>query len=217
MTLKVKDTGGADFEPLEAGTHTAICTQIIDVGPQMTNFGQKDLVYLRFEIPGERVEWKDSDGNDREGSAIIWANYTASLAEKAKLRQHLEAWRGLKFTDEELGGFDMKKLLGVPCTLTVVHREGKNGKVYANVGGISKVMKGIEAPKAEGDLFAFDIEDHTGAEYKKLPDWLRKKVDYGLQCLREQRGQGGFRNQPADVPPPDSEGFVDDDLSDLPF
>lgn len=217
MSLNVKDTGGSgDFKIVEAGTHTAVCTQIVDVGPQETPFGQKELVFLRFEIPSERVEWTDASGNPKEGPSVIWTNYTASLSEKANLRKHLESWRGKKFTQEELGGFDMKNLLGVPCTLSVVHNEAKNGRTYANISSISGLMKGMAKPEPEGDVFAFDIEYHSSAELGELPEWLRNKVETGLRLMKEQRG---FRNAPQDEPPPTREGMVDDDFDDkdIPF
>src|SRR3990167_2490369 len=63
--------------------------------------------------------------------------------EKANLRKHLEAWRGKKFTKEELDGFDVEKLLGVNCQLQVIHNLSDNGGTFANVQAIVPLGKGM--------------------------------------------------------------------------
>ena len=209
MALTVSNEGNeSTFEILDEGTHAAVCTWIVDIGPQEVEWqGEKKIqnkVKLRFEVPAERVKWTDKDGADHEGPKVIWATYTSSLAEKAKLRAHLESWRGRAFTDEELMGFDLKNVLGKPCMLSVIHRQA-NGKTYANITGISKLMKGL-AVSAEGETFAFDFDNHTATDLAKLPEWLQKIVRAGqeLQAARTA-------HKPA---PAVEDDFVD---SDIPF
>ena len=173
MPLNVTDTGGSDFKKVPQGTHVAVCNAVVDIGMQETNFGSKHQVYLRFEIPDERVEY-EKDGEQIEAPMSIGATFTASLAEKANLRRHLEAWRGRAFTDAELKGFDMFKVLGVPCLITVTHRES-GGKVYANVTGITALPKSTPVPKVETELLRFS-DDEPG-DFDKLPDWLQQKIN----------------------------------------
>ena len=207
MSLTVNDKGGgADFELLEAGTHAAVCTMLVDIGPQETNWGEKDKIKLRFEVPAERAQWKDKEGNEHEGPMVIWGTYTASLNEKATLRQHLEAWRGVPFTEVELMGFHLKNILGKPCMISVIHKES-GGKTYANISSISKMPKGMAIPQAEGELICFDFDDHTQADLDKLPEWLQKRVADGKALLAAQRGR---INEPEPV-------TADADDQDIPF
>lgn len=142
MTYLPKPTGGGDFAPPPAGSLPAICYRFLDLGTQEKSFKgeSKSLhqIMLSFEI-------KDEDAVMEDGRPMtIHARYTWSMHEKATLRQVLESWRGKKFQDSDFGegGFDVRKLLGVPCLLTVVHTE-KDGKVYANIKAISKLPKGL--------------------------------------------------------------------------
>ncbi len=189
--MKVSDTGGADFKILDAGSHAAVCTQIIGIGPQETPWGDKEKVKVRFEVPSERVEW-EKDGVKHDGPMVIWATYTASLSEKANLRQDLESWRGRAFTKDELAGFEMDALLEVPCMLSVVHRES-NGKTYANIANISGLPKGMSAPKAEGDIVSFDPRLHSQEAFNALPEWLQERVKSGLAIIQRQEDEAqGF-------------------------
>lgn len=211
LTIAKPADSGGDFRILDSGTHAAVCTWIVDLGPQEMEFqgevSEKQRIRLRFEVPSERVEW-ESDGKKHEGPMVIWKEYTASLHEKATLRKHLAGWRGRDFTESELAGFDLKNILGQPCMISVTHRTAANGKTYANIDGISKLMKGLEA-KPEGDLFYFDFDDHTQEEYEQLPEWLRQKVDAGKKLQERQQArteapQAYFdeRNPPIDDDPP---------------
>lgn len=184
MAILAKDSGGRDFKPIPAGAHLALCTMVADLGMQEGFSGKPQRkVYLRFEVPDERVEF-ERDGAKVEGPAIIGKMYTLSLSEKANLRRDLENWRGRPFTPEELKGFDISKLLGKPCQIAVTH-DAKDGKVYSNLNGIMGVSKDQKARAAtlqpENDTVEYSVEDHNPAAYDKLPKWIKEKVDNRIQ------------------------------------
>jgi hypothetical protein len=192
MAIVATDSGGGgDFKLVPQGTHQAICNTVVDLGKQNTEFqGQGKVqhkVYLRWELPHERLTWTDRDGVEREGPMSIGKTYTLSLHEKAALRGDLEAWRGRAFTADELKGFDVAALLGKACQLSVVHDE-KNGKTYANIKSLAGWPKGLERPNPEQPLLIYD-DDHSNA-YDDLPEWLRKKVDE--QVVDQPRHVGGY-------------------------
>lgn len=173
MGLTVKETGGGSYTPIEAGTYIARCVGVIDLGIQHNDFNGKDQEKVRivWELPTERV---DVDGEDKPR----WMSkpYTASLHEKSTLRHDLDAWRGRPFTTEELAGFDLHNIVNAPCMLSIVHQDGKNG-VYAKVGSISRVMKGIEVPPLENQPFTFDMDAPDAEEVlKALPQWMQDEV-----------------------------------------
>lgn len=125
------------FTPAPEGLHVAVCADVWDqwTEPRREDWGGG----LQDKT---RIVWLVEDINlatkrPYEVSQI----YTLSLHEKAKLCQHLEAWRGKKFTDEEKRGFDLERLIGVSCQVQVVHKI-TDGGTYANVQAIVPLGKG---------------------------------------------------------------------------
>jgi len=176
MPSIVKSKGEGSFEPMPTGTHIAICTTVVNLGPQESPWGVKNKHYIAFEVPAVRVEWK-KDGKDMEGPAIIGSRYTSSLSPKAILRQHLESWRGKAFTEGELEGFDLQNLLGIPCMISVVHSD--DGK-YANIAAIMGIPTGTPVPNQEGETLKYDETDTSAAsDLTKLPEWMQKLINAG--------------------------------------
>ncbi|ABD27457.1 conserved hypothetical protein, putative phage associated protein [Novosphingobium aromaticivorans DSM 12444] len=177
MAIMATDTGGGgDFSPVPPGTHFAVCDQVVDLGKQKSEFqGEVKVqhkVYIRWQIPAERVEW-EHDGKKHEGPAVIGKTYTLSLSDKANLRKDLQAWRSKPFTPDELRGFDIAKLLGAPATITITHTE-KDGKTYANVASLGSIPKGMPKPEAEGELLIYDA-DNMGT-FDKLSKRMQERI-----------------------------------------
>jgi len=206
--------GGGDFKPVEAGTHMAVCTQIVDIGLQKGSeqFPKpQHKVVLRFEIPSERIEF---DGKD--APAVISKSFTASMNEKATLRKYLESWRGKTFTDAEAEQFDVSKLLGVTVMLSVVHKES-GGKVRANIAALSAPPKGMPPVKPEGEVFIYD-EEHK-ENYDKLSKYLKESVDNQIrQGATADEVYGGFATVPERKEAPATTSAPDPfDDQDIPF
>ena len=150
----VKDTGNGNFEQAPAGTHLARCVKMVDIGTQKGEYqGQatfKRQIIIGWELPTELMQTGDYSGQPFTVSKF----YTASLSEKANLRKDLENWRGRAFTDEELRGFDMKNILGVPCMLSIVLNEKGN----ARVGGVMAAPKGMSLPDQVNNSVYFSLE-----------------------------------------------------------
>jgi hypothetical protein len=173
------NSGGKDFESVSAGTHLAVCRAVIDLGiqPGRGQYPQpRHEVYLGFEVPGERATWV-KDGKDMEGPKAIGRSFTLSMSEKSNLRKNVQAWRGKTFSDKEAEEFDITKLAGQPCLLTVTHSE--DGK-YANIVSITGVPRGVPAPTLEGSLLVYTEDDKR--QLDELPKWLREKVDGQLDA-----------------------------------
>ena len=181
MGLMAKDSGGEGFEPIPAGTYVARCVSVVDLGIQETPWGGKEKVYLGFEVPDERVEWKDKEGVDHEGPAFIGSRYTLSINEKSILGQHLTSWRGVPFTEEQRQGFDLFTVLGAACLINILHEE-KNNKTYANIVSIMRLPKGMAAKPAESELIAYSpLDNEKAANFDKLSDWQKKLVRAGYK------------------------------------
>jgi hypothetical protein len=177
---KYSAKGGEDFKPVPAGAHVAVCTMVADIGIQPSGvYEPKRKIVFRFELPNERVIYKDKDGNDKNAAAIVYDSLTASMNKKANMRAMLEGWRGKAFTDEEAEDFDTKNVLGKSCLISVIHKVSGE-KTYANIQAVMPIPKGMPIPeKAENPLVYFHIDDDDGS-YDKLPQWVQKKVDEAI-------------------------------------
>jgi len=126
---------GKSFTPAPAGTHNAVCVDVVDLGAVDTNFGRKDMLRLMFEI-----EEKMDDGYPY----LVGQRYTASIHPKSNLHKNLATWRNKSFTEEELDNFDLEKLVGMPCQILVQHNQGSDGNTYANIAAILPPVKGAK-------------------------------------------------------------------------
>jgi hypothetical protein len=118
----------SSFDPCPEGLHQAVCVDVVDLGMQTTPWGDKHKVELR---------WQAEEVNPKTGRRFeLRKRYGLSLHEKAGLRKDLECWRGRKFTEQELEGFDLEKLIAANCQLQVIHNISDEGKVYDNVQAI---------------------------------------------------------------------------------
>jgi hypothetical protein len=169
---------GADYSPMDSGVYVARCFAMLQLGTleETINGEKKSLhkVRLSFEFPLEKKAFK---AGEEEKPFVLSKEYTLSFNEKATLRIHLSQWRGKAFTDEEAARFDITKLLGVPCTINVIHKVGKsNGKTYAEIGSISPVMKGTVCPEQINPTQLLSYDNFDWELFESLPSFLKDKI-----------------------------------------
>ena len=176
MIVKEENKSATDYEPIEKGRHDAICVTVAGIGEQETAYGVKNQVVITWEIPSIVREWT-KDGETKEGRAQITRTFTCSLAPKASLRLILEDWRDKEFTPQELAGFDLEKLLGVPCSLKIKHQTSQDGsRVYANIADVEP-YEGKDKLEPEAPLVHYDPMNHNEESFEKLPNWLQDKIN----------------------------------------
>lgn len=174
MSLFVEEKSGSSVSLLPEDTYPAVCYALIDLGeqysPTFDKFSRK--VTIGWEIVGETIL---IDGETMPRT--FFNTYTASLSQKSLLRKDLISWRGRDFTVEELKGFNLRNIVGVPCMLQVVHRKNSDGsKTYANLASVTKIPKGFPAPKGTLPELIYDIEESDPAMVDELPEWMAEKV-----------------------------------------
>ncbi len=184
MALTAKDRAGGDFTPIPEDLHLAVCYGIWDIGTQFSEKYSKSIhkVVIVWEIPGCRGQF-ERDGKIKDLPRAISKRYTISLHKKADLRKDLESWRGKKFTDEELKGFDLKKLLGAPCQIQVLHNK-VDDKVYANIAAITKAPTATKIIP-ENPLKFFSFEDQAPVP-DGTPEWIMDLIRHA----EEFKGDG---------------------------
>ena len=196
-------SSGQKSDPVPAGTHHAVCYGVVAVGTQPSQqYTPRPKVVVAFEIPGERIEIK---GKDLPRG--ISKRYTLSLNEKASLRKDLQSWRGRPFTPAELAGFDVSKLIGANCLLSVLHQD-RAGATYANISSISALPKSMKSVAPENSSLYFNVVEAIESAKKKglrdiiwpedLPKWIEK-----LCCESEEYKtfvMGSPNAEPPDAP-----------------
>lgn len=136
VPIIAKETG-SNFKPAPAGVAMAVCCDVVDLGMLKSTYDNKETTKHKIKIVWQLAELDPEIGK----RPTVQQRYTLSLHEKAALRRDLESWRGRPFTAEERGGFDVEKVIGIPCMLNIIHHESK-GSMYANVAGIMPCPKG---------------------------------------------------------------------------
>jgi hypothetical protein len=168
------------FELPPSGSLPARCCHVIDLGTQPVEF-QGERKHVRKIAIAWQLEERRSDGTP----FTLSRRFTASLHEKAALRAFLEAWRGRPFTPEELAGFNLRRLIGAPCLLNIVHAE-RSGNTFAEIRAIAPLPKGMTPPPDVADPIIFDIDDpDTWPAF----DRLSKRQQEAIEASPEWKGR----------------------------
>lgn len=166
-------------ELIPAATHIARCVRMIHVGTVEEEFmGEKKLmnkVRITWELPEETRVFKEENGPQ---PMIIDKTYTLSLHEKATLRKDLEAWRGRSFTDEEVKAFDITKLIGVPCLMSIIHepKPTKPGQMKEKIASLSPLMKGMVCPPQVNPSAVLTYSDWNEELFQSLPQFIKEEI-----------------------------------------
>lgn len=174
MSLTISEKKeGTSVPLLEPGTYPAVCHMLIDLGMQYNESFKTSArkVLIGWEVVGETVEI-GGETQPRTFSKL----YTASLNEKATLRKDLNAWRGRPFTEEELAAFDLNKIVGTPCLITIIHNQSSNGNTYANLAGIASLPKGFPRPSLTVPTVIYDIDSDDPSKVDTLPKWIADMI-----------------------------------------
>lgn len=210
MPLVASATSGGSSTPAPAGTHVARCVRVIDLGTQKSDgqYGVKiqPKVMLTWELPTELHVFREENG---EEPFVVSREYTLNLGDKSNLRKDLESWRGRPFTEEELDGFDVSKLLNAACMLNIVHKRAANGNTYANIAAVSKMMKGISCPPAILPLLTYDVTQGKDAVFKSLPEWIQNKI---AACENWKRQESPEQHEPQEAQTSGENSVSDDDI-----
>lgn len=199
MSLTISQSTTPDFKPVEAGTHAAVISAIVDLGTQRTEW--KGVAKDRHQV---RITFSFPDMPLADGKCMaIGKTYTASLHENSGLRAHLEGIRGRKFTDAELAGFDLGKALGAPCLINIIHEAGEFGP-RAKIASVMALPKTMPKPEFSGPLLAFDLGKPNDDIFEQLPEWQREIIEKSPEWKC-------YANGPGDTPDQGVEEFPFDD------
>jgi hypothetical protein len=205
MGIMAKEAGGSrqERELIPMDLHRGVCVQVIDLGSHVDTKWDKinRRVRLTFELADVRDDF-DVDGEVKNLPRLIGKEYNLSLHEKATLRKDLQSWRKKQFTADELKGFDISNLVGVPCMVNVEHYTGHDGKTRAGIGGIIGLGTGMQAPAPEGETYYYSIDDHGQQFPEAMPDFIKTKIMASVEMGGAQQVAPAPMQAPAPVPVP---------------
>lgn len=162
--------------PAPEGAHPGRLVRIIDLGSQVTPFLHEDgtpVVSRKLSISWELYCDRMQDGRP----FLVSERYTRSLNEKAGLYKLCQGWLGKEW-DAALksGGFDFSSLLGRSCLVTVNHKTSKQGKVFAKLGAVTVLPKGLTPDEQVNPSLLFDLDKPVKAVLDLLPQWMQEEV-----------------------------------------
>lgn len=165
-------------ELLEPDNYAARCYGLVIVGTKFNQqFGKASTqVVIMWELPTETFT-SDKDGEQKTLPKVFSKTYTWSFNEKSNLRKTLEAWRGKKFSAEELKGFDLRKVVGTPCLLNII-KEDKDTGSYNTIASVSKLPNLMTCPPQMNENLLFDITDPAENldKMELMPQWIQDRI-----------------------------------------
>jgi hypothetical protein len=200
--LLPKENG--EFELPPSGSHLAICYRIVDLGTQQTTYKEQIKHQHKIMLSWELCEEKMRDGRPFS----VHKRFTLSSHKKATMRQFLEAWRGVPFSDADFGTFDIGNLLAKPCMVGIVH-ENNNGNTYANISSIMRMPKGLPLPTLENEVVYFSLNNFDQNLFEKLSDGLKAVIQRSPEYQKLKGGHAVDQQVPDDRHQPND---LDDEI-----
>ena len=170
MTTIVATQGTNEFPKVPTGVHNARCVRVIDLGTQRSDYGG-NITYKRQVL----VIWEIPDQITNDQPMTISKFYTLSLHEKSNLGMDLVSWRGRPFTEQEKQGFDITKLIGVPCQINVMHNDSGKEKISS----VMPLGKDTKLQDQHHESISFSIDDFQKGQreqFNKLSEGIRKMI-----------------------------------------
>ena len=193
MAGRHADNSKGDFENPPIATHLGRCFKLVDIGTQHGDYQGKptknDQFIAFFELPNAKM----ADGN----IFTVARFYNKSMGSKAALRKDLEAWRGKPFTEEELKKFDLMKILGQPCMVSVIAKSGGDG---VKVGAVFAVPVGIPVPPQVNPSFAFWIDEWDQTKFDSLPNGIKVLIAKSDEYIARFTGATNGSSHKAETP-----------------
>lgn len=178
QTIDIMATGKSleERKPLEPGYYPAVCYGVVVTGTHL-NFNNEAVteVVILWELPNETYTYEGETN-----CKTISETYRLSLT-NSNLAKMLEKWRGKPFSDEELAGFALNKIITKPCGLAVINKVSKNtGKTFAKIDSVMPLAKGTVLPRTMfHEPLCFDIRNPKFDRdlMSELPEWLVKRIE----------------------------------------
>jgi hypothetical protein len=167
------------FVAVPAGIHEAICFGYVFLGTQTGKYDDgkvavKPQIAMRFEFP----DIKMPDGRPATDSPIYtWSMNKSKKGMTAKLREHLEQWRGVAFTEDDLAnGWSLDRLIGIRATIVYSKNPKDNDKTIISAFAPSKIKPVKAVPANPTVKLGLTPEFFDQAVFDGLTEFMRSKI-----------------------------------------
>lgn len=209
MPIIAEKKEGGDFIKVEPGTYVARCYSMIEIGTVEVLYKgetkKQHKVAITWELPTETAIFREENGPE---PFVVSKKYTLSMHEKSNLRKDLESWRGQGYTEEEAKRFDITKLLGQPCLLSVIHspRPDDATKTYTAISSITKMMKGQQCPDQVNPIKVLSYDNFNWEVFDSLSDYMKDQIRSSDEFKKMQEPNQTHTDE-----------ATNDELNDMPF
>ena len=167
---------------LEAGTYPARVVLISSLGIQDQGEwkGEKKSPALELLVTYELLDefMPDEDGDEDTSKPRWFSENFALYSLDSDLAKSTKRYFALD-PEKEFGG-DWSKLIGTPCTVTLVQNPNKQDPtiIYNKIASVSKMREkdAAKAPDLVNPSVVFDYYEPDMGEWDKLPQWIRNKM-----------------------------------------
>ena len=168
---------GGSFEIPDPGLYVGRCYKAVDIGTQMVAYQgnppkpvRQVLIWWELLLDEEGVEVRMENGEP----FTVMGKYTLSTSPKGNLRKLIDSWGSKPLTPEQADNFDISKMVGKYCNITVNHTESKDGqKTFVNVASVSMTKK---KPDPVNELMVWTVTDPDDEDFNDMPEWLQNKI-----------------------------------------
>ena len=198
--IVVKGKNQTEVEPLTPGYYPAVCYGVVVTGTHYDTFNNKSKTecIVLWELPTETFT---VDGE--EIRKTLSERYTFSLT-NSNLRKALESWRGKPFTEEELDGFSLSKIIGANCGLTVINKVAKStGKAFPKIQAVTPLDKRLFSIQdmAHEPLWFNICDSRFDLDLiDELPNWIAEAIkssdEYNAKAYASDKVEDAFSDEP---------------------
>jgi len=188
MALIAKKTEGGSFELPPEGTFQGVVFAVYDGGKRRTEYQGKESIQHKIKL-GIELDELYTTGKFAGSRITRYPEYTLSTGDKSKLLPVIESIIGKALTEEEKeAGYDIEKLIGKNCTVTIFHKTSQSGKLYAE-NKIGAILKNTPL-----------IEPILKPDY--IPEFIKKWIIEGDFSTDEQttHGEDIFKDNQENAP-----------------
>ena len=150
LSITVGSGGGGTWENAPIGIHKATCCDVVDLGQQETEFGNKHQCEIHFELDKATAGIVEATGNQFtvRTQRFNLPEPGQQLNEKSSLHKFLSAWRGKTLTPGD--NIELGKLVGVHAHLVLALKTSQKGSEYTAITTASPKNKNEVFPPLSG-------------------------------------------------------------------
>ena len=151
LSITVGSGGSTTWENAPTGIHKATCCDVVDLGKNETEFGEKHQCELHFELDKTTAGLVEATGNQFtvRTQRFNLPEPGHQLNEKSSLHKFLSAWRGKTLKPGD--NIELEKLVGVHAHLVLAMKVSqKTGSEYTAITTASPKNKNEVFPPLSG-------------------------------------------------------------------